>query len=171
MNMGLRIQLEERIRDMETVAQVFDIEPFDIYFLGGSACILGGYTERATRDFDFVDMNYPSKLGRVFTMLRDFDMLEYESTLISPTYKDRATKLDKFEYLNIYLLSPEDIIVSKIIRFETKDIIDIDALVKLSDKKLINAIIEEVLSRKDLYESKKSKFIDKIPEFRKKYNV
>lgn len=169
--MGLRIQLEERIRDMETVAQVFDIEPFDIYFLGGSACILGGYTERATRDFDFVDMNYPSKLGRVFTMLRDFDMLEYESTLISPTYKDRATKLDKFEYLNIYLLSPEDIIVSKIIRFETKDIIDIDALVKLSDKKLINAIIEEVLSRKDLYESKKSKFIDKIPEFRKKYNV
>lgn len=169
--MGLKTQLEERIWDMEIVAQTFHIEPFDMYFLGGSACILGGYTERATRDFDFIDMNYPSKLGRVFTMLRDFDMLEYESTLISPTYKNRAIKLNKFEYLNIYLLSPEDIIVSKIIRFEKKDIMDIDTLIKLSDKKLINAIIEEVLLRKDLYESKKNQFINKIPQFRKRYNV
>lgn len=62
---------------MEKVAQIFNVEPFDVFFLGGSACILGDYTERATRDFDFIDLDYPSTLGRVFTQLREFDMLEY----------------------------------------------------------------------------------------------
>lgn len=56
---------------------------------------------------------------------RIFDMLEYESTVISPKYKERAIKLNKFKYLNVYLLSPEDIIVSKIIRLEQKDINDV----------------------------------------------
>lgn len=47
--MELKEQLEDRIFDMEKVAIVFDIKPFDIYFLGGATCILGEYTERATR--------------------------------------------------------------------------------------------------------------------------
>ncbi|WP_213973956.1 DUF6036 family nucleotidyltransferase, partial [Tepidanaerobacter acetatoxydans] len=144
---------------------------FDIYFLGGAACILGEYTNRATRDFNFIDLNYPSKLGRVFVQLRDFDMLEYESTVISPKYKERAIKLNKFKYLNVYLLSPEDIIVSKIIRLEQKDIEDIDELMNMADKDLINQIIDEVLSRDDLYESKKNQFIKRLPEFRERYDV
>lgn len=169
--MELKKQLEDRIFDMEKVAIAFDVEPFDIYFLGGAACILGEYTNRATRDFDFIDLNYPSKLGRVFVQLRDFDMLEYESTVISPKYKERAIKLNKFKYLNVYLLSPEDIIVSKIIRLEQKDIEDIDELMNMADKDLINQIIDEVLSRDDLYESKKNQFIKKLPEFRERYDV
>ncbi len=169
--MELKKQLEDRIFDMEKVAIAFDVEPFDIYFLGGAACILGEYTNRATRDFDFIDLNYPSKLGRVFVQLRDFDMLEYESTVISPKYKERAIKLNKFKYLNVYLLSPEDIIVSKIIRLEQKDIEDIDELMNMADKDLINQIIDEVLSRDDLYESKKNQFIKRLPEFRERYDV
>lgn len=78
--------------------------------MGGAACILGGYTQRATRDFDFIDLNYPSKLGRAFVQLRDFDILEYESILISPKYKERSIKLNKFKYLNVYILSAEDIL-------------------------------------------------------------
>lgn len=169
--MGMKKQLEEIILDMEKVAQLFNIEPFNIFFLGGSACILGGYTERATRGFDFIDLEYPSKLGRVFAHLRDFDMLEYESTLISPAYKERATKLEKFNYLNIYILSPEDIIVSKIIRLEEKDIEDIDELINKADKKLINQIINEVLFREDLYESKKEQFIGQLLKFKERYYV
>lgn len=169
--MEMKKQLEERIYEMEKVAKVFNIEPFDIYFLGGSACILGNYTERATRDFDFIDLNYSSKLGKVFVQLRDFDMLEYESTLISPKYKERAIKLDRFEYINVYLLSVEDIIVSKIIRLEQKDIEDINELIKVSNKGLINQIIDEVLSRNDLYESKKEQFMRQLPRFRERYHV
>lgn len=164
--MGIKKQLEKRIFDMEKVAKVFDIEPFDIFFLGGAACILGGYTQRATRDFD-----YPSKLCRAFVQLRDFDILEYESTLISPKYKERAIKLNKFKYLNVYLLSVEDIIVSKVIRLEQKDIEDINELIKVADKELINQIIDEVLSRSDLYKSKKEQFIKKLPRFRERFHV
>ena len=57
--MNIRKQLEEYILDMEKVARAFEIEPFDIYLLGGSACVLGGFIDRATRDFDFIDINYP----------------------------------------------------------------------------------------------------------------
>ena len=169
--MEIKKQLENKISDMEKVAQLFEIDPFDIYFLGGSACILGGYTERATRDFDLIDLNYPSKLGKIFVQLRDFDLLEYESTIISPTYKERAIRLNNFHYLNIYILSAEDIIVSKIIRLQQKDLEDLDGLIKVADKELINKIILEVLSRNDLYESKKSQFIKQLPVFRERYNV
>ena len=52
-------------------------------------------------------------------------------------------------------MSPEDIITSKIIRLEQKDIEDIDELIDIAHKELINQIIDEVLLRDDLYESKK----------------
>ena len=161
----------EDIKNLEKAAIAFGIEPFPIYFLGGSACILGKYTERATRDFDFIDINYPAKLGKVFRLLGDYDILEYESTILSPLYKERAIKLEQFKYLQIYILSKEDIIVSKIIRLEPKDIEDIDKLIVQCDLKLTSNIIQEVLNRKDLYESKRRAFLDKLPVFRERYNV
>lgn len=170
-NVEIKKQLVDRIHDMEEVAKVFKVQPFDIFLLGGAACILGGYTNRATRDFDFIDLNYSAQLGRVFVQLRDFDMLEYESTLISPKYQERAIKFNAFQYINVYLLSIEDIIVSKIIRLQSKDIEDIDELIKIADKELIHQIIEEVLLREDLYESKREQFIKKLPEFRERYDV
>ena len=169
--MKLLEQMEERIFDMEKVAKTFNIEPFDIYFLGGSACILGQYTDRATRDFDFIDLDYPAKLGKVFVQLREFDMLDYKSTLVSPKYKERAAKLEKFKYINVYILSPEDIIISKVIRMDKKDFEDISILIKVADKALLNQIIDEVLEREDLYKPKKDGFIKKLSMFREKYNV
>ncbi|MCT4566633.1 MAG: DUF6036 family nucleotidyltransferase [Maledivibacter sp.] len=169
--MQIKKELEERIYEMEKVAELFNIEPFDMYFLGGSACILGGHSDRATRDFDFIDLNYSAKLGKVFVHLRDFDMLEYESTLISPKYQERAIMLEQFKYLNIYILSIEDIIVSKIIRMQEKDLQDIDILMKRADKILINQIINEVMNRNDLFNSKKKGFIGKLELFRERYNV
>ncbi|QZY54097.1 DUF6036 family nucleotidyltransferase [Crassaminicella profunda] len=169
--MQIRKELEERIYEMEKVAQLFHVESFNIYFLGGSACILGEYNDRATRDFDFIDLNYSAKLGKVFVHLRDFDMLEYNSTLISPKYKERAIKLNQFKYLSIYILSIEDIIVSKIIRLEEKDLEDIDVLIEKADKMLINQIIDEVLGRNDLFDSKKKGFIEKLDLFKERYHV
>jgi hypothetical protein len=169
--MDIKRDLEEKIFDMEKVAKAFEVEPFDIFLLGGSACILGEYSDRVTRDFDFIDLDYPAEYGRVFSMLRDFDMLEYESTLVSPKFKERSVKVDKFSYINIYLLSPEDIIVSKIIRLEEKDLQDIDELIKISDKSLINEIISEVVERKDLYRAKLSGFLNNLPKFRERFDV
>ncbi|AZT91333.1 hypothetical protein ELD05_12340 [Caldicellulosiruptor changbaiensis] len=159
------------LKDAEKIAKVLQIRPFSLYLLGGSACILGEYLDRATRDFDILDLNYPSQVGKVLRFLGDFDLLEYESTPIAPSFKERAIKLEGFEYIRVYVLSKEDIVVSKIIRLDEKDIEDIDKLMPSCNKELINKIIEEILSRKDFFETKKKRFLEKLEIFRVKYDV
>ncbi len=163
--------VKEVIQNMEKIAKALEVEPFTIYFLGGSACILGRYTERATRDFDFIDLEYPARVGKVLRYLNDFDMLEYESTILSPSYKERATRIKAFTYLEIYVLSREDIVVSKLVRTASKDIEDIEIMMQVCDKALIAKIINEVLDREDLYPSKKQAFIKNLSLFKERYNV
>lgn len=54
---------------------------------------------------------------------------------------------------------------------EQKDIEDINKLMEIADKELVNQIVDEVLSRDDLYESKRGLFVEKLPQFRGKYDV
>jgi len=169
--MLIKHELEERLKDMELFAKTIGIESFDFYLLGGSASILGGYSDRGTRDFDFIDLKYPAKYGRVFRLLGTFDFLEYESTILAPSYKDRASKLENYEYINIYILAPEDLIVSKIIRLSEKDIGDIENLLKQSNVDVIYKIIDEVLNRHDLIESKKEGFLNKLKVFKEVFDV
>lgn len=167
----IKNNLLEVLHEMEEVTKLFKLDSFDIYIIGGSACILGEYTTRATMDIDFVDLGYPAKYGKVFSLLRDYDMLEYESTVLSPTYKQRAIKLEEFQYINVYILAKEDIAVSKIIRLAEKDIEDLDQMLPNCKKELLNSIIDEILERNDLFESKKDEFRKKLKIFREKYNV
>ena len=60
------------LHEMEEVTKLFKLEPFDIYIIGGSACILGEYTNRATLDIDFVDLGYPAKYGKAFAKFKAF---------------------------------------------------------------------------------------------------
>ena len=161
----------EVLHEMEEVTKLFKLEPFDIYIIGGSACILGEYTTRATIDVDFIDLGYPSKYGKVFAMLRDYDMLEYESTILSPNYKERAIKLEEFQYINVYILSKEDVAVRKKNRLADKDIEHLQQNIPMCNKKTLNKIIEEILNRDDLFESKKDGFKENLKIFREKYNV
>ena len=167
----IKDNLLEVLHEMEDVTKFFKLEPFDIYIIGGGACILGKYTTRATMDIDFVDLGYPAKYGKVFVLLRDYDMLEYQSTILSPTYKERAIKLNEFKYINVYILSKEDVVVSKIIRLEKKDVEDLDQIIPNCNKEVLNNIIEKIIHREDLFESKKEEFIKKLKTFREKYNV
>ena len=66
----IRDNLIEILHEMEEVTKLFKIESFDIYIIGGGACILGEYTTRATLDIDFVDLGYPAKYSKVFALLR-----------------------------------------------------------------------------------------------------
>ena len=163
--------LIEVLHEMEEVTKFFKLEPFDIYLMGGSACMRGEYTTRATMDVDFVDLGYPAKYGKVFVLLRDYDMLEYESTLLSPTYKERSIKLEEFKYINVYILSKEDVAISKIIRLAEKDIEDLNQIIPKCDKKVLNEIIDEIINRDDLFDSKKEGFLNNLEIFREKYNV
>ncbi len=57
----IKDNLIEILHEMEEVTKLFKLEPFNIYIIGGSACILGEYTMRATLDIDFIDLGYPAK--------------------------------------------------------------------------------------------------------------
>ena len=167
----IKDNLIEVLHEMEEVTKLFKLEPFDIYIIGGGACILGEYTTRATMDIDFVDLGYPAKYGKVFVLLRDYDMLEYQSTILSPTYKERAIKLNEFKYINVYILSKEDVVISKVIRLADKDIEDLNQIIPNCNKKVLNEIIDEIINRDDLFESKKEGFVKNLKIFREKYNV
>ena len=73
--------------------------------------------------------------------------------------------------INVYILSREDVVVSKIIRLAKKDIEDLNQIIPKCNKKLLNSIINEILDRNDLFESKKNEFIKNLKIFREKYNV
>lgn len=164
-------KLLENLKNMDEVCNLFNMPHIDIYLLGGSACLLGNYTTRATMDFDFIDLDYLAGYGKVFALLRDYDMLEYSNTPLAPSYKERAKELEGFKYITVYILSKEDIAVSKIIRLEEKDIEDLDEIMEKCDVKLLNKIIEEVLEREDFFESKKEAFKNKLKIFKERYNV
>lgn len=90
---------------------------------------------------------------------------------LSPNYKERTTKLEEFKYINVFILSKEDVAVSKIIRLAEKDIEDLNQIIPKCDKKVLNDVIGEVLNRKDLFDSKRNEFVKKLKIFREKYNV
>ena len=86
-------------------------------------------------------------------------------------YKFFRIKLEEFQYINVYILSKEDVAVSKIIRLADKDIEDLEQIIPKCNKNTLNKIIEEILNRDDLFESKKDGFKRNLKIFREKYNV
>ena len=48
---------------------------------------------------------------------------------------------------------------------------DLNQIIPHCDKNILNGIIEEILNREDLFESKKKEFERKLKIFREKYNV
>jgi hypothetical protein len=163
--------LLEHLRDMDEFAQLKNLSCPPIYLLGGSACILGGYINRATTDFDFIDIDYPANSGRLFKMLERFDMLDYYVTPLPPDFRNRAKKLNGFEIIEIYVLSKEDIIVSKLSRYSEKDLGDIRQLIATSDKNLIEKLIEDITLRTDFSEKVKEYFIRNSKLFLEEFDV
>jgi hypothetical protein len=154
----IREQLERALYDMETMARVFEIEPFDLYLLGGSGCVLASYTDRATVDFDFIDLDYSARLGKIFKLLEPFDMVDYRLATIAPSYKERSVRLSQFEYLRVYVLSREDIIVSKAGRLNEKDWYDIKQMLPDINIELLTRIADEVFNRRGLSSKAKKVF-------------
>jgi len=161
--------LMELLNDMESFAEMKNIEYPSIYLLGGSGCIIAGYLNRATTDIDFLDMDYDASIGRLFRILDRFDMLDIYLTTIPLDFKERAIKLEGFK--NIYILSREDIILSKIGRYSEKDIEDISILLKDANNNLISKLIEEVSSRENISERVKEVFVKNAKLFRERFNV
>lgn len=171
--MSLKESLLNKIKDMEVLAKALEVKPFEMFFLGGSGCIMADYFSRVTLDYDFIDLGYSANIGRVLNVLGDFDMLDSKLTPVSLTdnMRKRCKKLNEFQYLGIYILSREDVIVSKLSRFNEKDREDINKLMNGISVKVLNQVAQEVLDRNDLYSNIKNRVEINFKTLKRVYNV
>lgn len=147
------------------VGVTFGKTDLKFYFAGGSACVMAGYIDRATRDFDFIDIGYPANLSKVFKLLEPYDLLTNYFAAIPKNYMDRATKLEGFGNISVYIFSKVDIIASKIDRLSEKDIEDIRILIPDINKeqlmKSINETIENIV-----YVDRKERYMNNLARFK-----
>lgn len=132
--------------------------PVKAYLTGGGA-VHYYCNSRVSDDVDLI-MQYTVKIPEdLFVVwLNEEGTLEqvhydytYNSTfgLLHEDYEDRAVHMvtidDKFE---IYLLSPEDLIISKLIRFAQNDEEDIQNIIKAGNvnKNLLNELAKDAIS-------------------------
>lgn len=163
--------LIQAFRDMEDFAVLKKLDCPPLYLLGGSASIITGCLDRATRDIDLLDLDYSATAGRLFRILGDVDYLDIRLTTLAEGYERRAIRVKEIQNLPIYALSVEDIIVTKIGRYSAKDREDIAHLYKTSNPKVIAQLIENVKARQDMSEKVKAHFIENVEEFRRDFNV
>jgi len=161
--------LIEILRDFEDFAKMRGILYPSIYLVGGCGCILGDYLDRATLDIDFLDMDYSSKIGKLFKLFDEYDMLDLYLTTVPLSFKKRVKKIQDFS--NIFILSKEDIIVSKIGRYSEKDIEDIKLLIVNSDIQLIKLLINEVIERDNISEIVLNEFKKNLIQFKDDFYV
>lgn len=80
--------LLEALHDMDDFIGMKRAACPPVFLLGGSGCILGGYLERATTDFDMVDMDYPAHVGRYFRLLGELDVLDWTLTSLATGFEN-----------------------------------------------------------------------------------
>jgi hypothetical protein len=157
------------LKDMDDFATMKGLDYPPIYLLGGSGCIIAGYLNRATTDIDLLDMDYDSTFGRLLRILDKYDYLDMYLTTIPIDFKARANKISDFK--NIFVLSKQDIILSKIGRYSKVDIEDITELMVGVDKKYLLELISSVISRENLSARVKDAFLSNLILFKEQFNV
>ncbi|WP_202710778.1 DUF6036 family nucleotidyltransferase [Sporosalibacterium faouarense] len=157
------------LQDMDDFATMKNIDYPPIYLVGGSGCIVAGYLNRATTDIDFLDMEYSAIIGRLFKMFDRFDMLDIYLTTIPLDFKERAIKIKGFK--NIFVLSKEDIILSKIGRYSEKDIEDISILIDNANKTIILSLINSIRGRNNISQRVLKIFNKNVKLFKERFDV
>lgn len=101
-----------------------DIKKLNLTITGGSSFLLKGFSNKFTLDIDCITELEPT----VADFLESFAINNHavEVTKLPSGYEERLVKCElKLNVLEIYLLSNEDLILSKIGRCSTDDIADI----------------------------------------------
>lgn len=142
----------------------------EFYLAGGSACVLAGYMERATKDFDIVDLGYDSTVGKILNYLQPYDLLDVNHAEIAYNFKERAVLLDGLNNIKVFVLSREDIIASKIGRYEEKDRNDINILMDNANLSLVaHCINDTFISIQN--PKRKQRYLTHLKQFNDTFNL
>lgn len=161
----------DMLQDMEDFATLKNLKCPPIYILGGSGAILGGYIDRGTTDIDILDLDYSASIGKLFRLLGQLDYLDMYLTTIAYGYEQRATRIKQFKSIQIYILSKEDIITTKLGRYSQKDKEDIYAIWNNCNHKLVISLIEQIKKRDDISNIVKEKFVENVLIFGGDYHL
>jgi hypothetical protein len=142
----------------------------EFYLAGGSACILAGFLERATKDFDIIDIGYSAFVGKILNYLQPYDLLDINHAEISHNFKDRAILLNDLKNIKVYVLSREDIIASKIGRYEEKDRNDIYILMGNADLNLVASCIKNTFGS-IVNSLRKKRYLEHLQQFNQQYGL
>jgi len=129
-------------------------EPVNLYITGGIAIYFHTAT-RVSKDLDAIldrGIDIPKKLKVIWLNENDeFEELAYDHNytptlgIMHEDYEDRAIHLFTVqEKLKVYILSPEDLIISKLARFGEQDQEDIKSII---NNDLVNKEDFEVLAK------------------------
>ena len=158
-------EIYEKLNILDDILRLKNIKIPPLYILGGSALILYNSIDRATEDIDLLEIEISATKGIYLNLLNPKDILDLYYTTIPNSYKVRCKKLNKLKHIDVYLLSKEDIVLSKIGRYNKKDIEDINNI--NYDYNLVIDLAKEVINRKDLSELVKSKFVENLQLFQR----
>ncbi|MBI5181676.1 MAG: hypothetical protein HZA06_02060 [Nitrospirae bacterium] len=130
-------KLKAVIRSLDTAARKAGIKKLKVIVCGGLAVIAYGMTDRQTLDIDAevdADFRVIEKLKKNLKLPAELttDISRWSMVDIPPGYRERAVPLNIVETKNIevFFLSPIDLIISKLRVFRDKDIEDAVFLVR-----------------------------------------
>ncbi len=130
-------RLKAVIRKLDTAAKKVGIKKLKVIICGGLAVIAYGKADRATLDIDAevdADFNVIEKLKRNLKFPAELttDISRWSMVDIPPGYRDRVIHLDivKTKHIDVFLLAPIDLIISKLRVFRDTDFEDAIFLVK-----------------------------------------
>ena len=144
----------------------------DICLIGGTACLLTDLISRVTIDYDLLNLDYSPNVRNYLNFFNPYDLVDFEATTIPRSYIKRRISVFSGVCVHCFILSIEDIILSKLYRNFEIDFKDIDILIKKADLTLVHTLIEEV--NDDIhtrYPRLQENFILSLNTFKKRYQL
>lgn len=146
---------------------------FKFVIVGGSALILNFNSTRATPDIDVLDLNQ-----NIINIASKYDMncrVNAYALNFPYNYEDRLVpvKGSDFKVCKFYTPSLEDLVVSKIAAFRSKDIEDLNSkyvLDKLDWKKLIKIVeVDKEFEMANIFPNDIAKFMSNYDKYKKEH--
>lgn len=124
-----------------------EVKKLTFVITGGASFLLKGFKNKFTLDIDTITEMDES----ILLYLESFSINNSASevTKLSKTYKERLVKLKgNYQVLDLYLLSNEDLVLSKIGRLSEDDLYDIKVtgIMDKIDFELLSKLAEEIIS-------------------------
>lgn len=117
---------ERLVRLDEDAGLLFDTDTrYQIIVVGGSSLVLQRLGKTATQDIDSIDVS-----KELSPLLEKYDINTYAEAYINNfpyNYEDRLILLFEGNNVNVYVMSLEDVVISKLCASRPPDIIDITA--------------------------------------------